>query len=349
MDLKFSIHNFFNVLITNPPEGIGSFLEREFQYFKVDKLDRINLEIKFVDRIEIPDKSVCLLRDFIYENGTFYFNFSGSTLCVPIKDICKENIVVLSEKRTPVWMIFYVIEKILHIKILEKDFCFFHAAGMIENGKTAVYSSLQSGGKTGWVFRGLRNKAGFFGDDLILVNRSGHVFSYPRRINLNKYHGTSYRRFLESLPISIYIKNRVFVMFLCLLRNLLQFHGAVKRRIDEVIESKNTFRVNVNQIFPDVEIINNKKVDKLIIALKTYTRQQTFEKWELKRNINFMLHNTSNERLAHAEKYMRAFFAYGDDHSFTVRKYIAELMKKEVNTVSRILKKCEVETIIVQH
>ena len=348
MDLKFSIHNFFNVSITNPPEGIGNFLDGEFKYFKVDNLNEINLEIIFVDKIKVPDKSICLLKDFIYENGTFYFNFSGSTLCVPIKDICKENMVVLSEKKTPEWMIFYVIEKILHIKLLEKDLCFFHAAGIRENGKTVVYSSLQSGGKTGWAFRGLRNKAGFFGDDLILVNRSGYVFSYPRRININKYHGSYYRKFLKSLPRNIYIKHRAFILFLRLLRNLLQLHRVVKRRIDGLIESKNIFRVNVNQIFPEVEINNNKKIDKLIIALKTYTRQQIFEKWELKRSINFILRNTNNERLAHVEKYMRAFFAFGDCHSFTVKKYIAELMKKEVNTVSRILKKCEIETAIVQ-
>ena len=348
MDLKFSIHNFFNVSITNPPEGIGNFLDGEFKYFKVDNLNEINLEIIFVDKIKVPDKSICLLKDFIYENGTFYFNFSGSTLCVPIKDICKENMVVLSEKKTPEWMIFYVIEKILHVKLLEKDLCFFHAAGIIENGKTVVYSSLQSGGKTGWAFRGLRNKAGFFGDDLILVNRSGYVFSYPRRININKYHGSYYRKFLKSLPRNIYIKHRAFILFLRLLRNLLQLHRVVKRRIDGLIESKNIFRVNVNQIFPEVEINNNKKIDKLIIALKTYTRQQIFEKWELKRSINFILRNTNNERLAHVEKYMRAFFAFGDCHSFTVKKYIAELMKKEVNTVSRILKKCEIETAIVQ-
>jgi hypothetical protein len=127
----------------------------------------------------------------------------------------------------------------------------------------------------------------------------------------------------------------------------LQFHAVVKSRIDKLIENKNIFRVNVNQIFPDVKIANNKKLDKLIIALKTYTRQQSFEKWELKRSINFILDNTNNERLAHVEKYMRAFFAYGDHYSFTVKKYIAELMKKEVNTVSRIIKKCEVETVII--
>lgn len=344
MDCKFSIHGIFNVAVSGVPERIKVFLSREFGHFSTDRLDSADLEIRFVEKVSIPDSSIRLLDNFFYNRGDFYFDFSGAILNVPIKDISRGNMVVLSERNVPEWMIFYVVEKILHVKILEKDFCFFHAGGVTDNEKAVLYSSLQAGGKTEWTLRKLEDKAGFFGDDQVLANRSGYVFSYPRGINVNKYHGPVYNRALRSRSSGSYIKHRSYVSALHILRFLFWFDRELRKRVENSILSRSSIRVNIREIFPENEIIDKKRLDRIIIALKTNPGRAFSEKWTLKRSANFLLMNTNYERLAYVDRYLQAFWAFGDDYAVRVKQYLKRLARRELNTVCRIIKKCEVET-----
>ncbi len=346
MSLKYSIHDIFKIKVSDPPDRIKTFLNREFNYFKVDEIDEVDLDIRFVDNIEIPEKSVCLMDGFFYKEGYFYFDFSGSILCFPIKDISSKNMVVLSEKNVPEWMIFYSIEKVLHIKVIEKGFCFLHAGGVKENGKTTVFSSLQRGGKTKWALEKLEDGAGYLGDDLVLFDRTGDAYTYPRGININRYHGRSYRRFIRNLPFATLIRNRLSIMALSLLHFLFSFSSVFKKRIEGMINARSIFRINVGDFFSNVEIINKSKLDEIIISLRANCKEPSYETWSSKKMVNFLHKNLEYERAAHVRQYMGIFWVYGDEYSFAIKKYFAKLMKKEIMTLYRLIGHADVLVIL---
>lgn len=343
MDLSLVVHDIYGVLLKDIPKDKMVFLEREYDYFKVERLAWVNLEIEFVDKIHIPEKNTCLLENFFYKNGYFYLDFHGSLICFPIKDIDKEMITVLAEKPISSWMIFYVIEKMLHIKVLEQGFCFFHAAGVVDKTKALIYASYQGAGKTKWLLDMVKNGAFFLGDDLVLVKRSGEAFGYSRGLNIHIFHGSYYRgHILRNLSISNIARN-IFFSLLNTLCVLPVFPQDLKKRIGEYVKYKSTSRINIKEIFPDVRIIDRCKVDKIMViaALRRNSSSSFAQGVSRKTAVKFLLDSTNFERMSHIRSYFDAFYANADETSVMIKKYLSKLVKKEIKTVYEIIKRCQ--------
>ncbi|MFH1310764.1 MAG: hypothetical protein ABIH85_08845 [Candidatus Omnitrophota bacterium] len=341
MTFTFSVHNVFNIKLTDMPERIGCFLRREFSYFEIKELRKIDLEIKFVEKIKMPDNSTGLLNDFFYKNGIFYFNFRGSKLNIPIKDIENGEVVVFAEKTIEPLMIFYVIEKILHIKMIEKGFCFLHAAGARLEGRTIIYSSLQGGGKTKWVLERIQEGADYLSDELVLADELGSVFAYPRGMNIHSFHYEVYEKVLKKIPFNIRIRREFFLSCLKLARGLLKNNTGIGKKMDVLIKAKSTFRLSVSELYENIKIAAKSRLDKIIIGCVTKQGEDLSENWKVKRTVGFLVNNISNERLSFIAPYLNAFFAYGDDYSTSFRKYLRKLTKKELRILYRVVTKCK--------
>lgn len=347
MDLALAIHNIYNVLLKDVPEDKMAFLKREYDYFKVEKLGRVNLEIKFVDKIHIPEQSLCLIENLFYKDGCFYLNFSGAIISFPVKDIDKDAISVSAEKPISPWMVFYVIEKMLHIKVLEHGFCFFHAAGVVEKAKALIYASSQGSGKTKWLLGRIKNGASFLGDDLVLVKRSGEAFGYSRGLNIHIFHGLYYRRLIwRNLSISSIVKN-ISLLLLKMLYVTPIFSQGFKKRIGESVKYRSTSRVSIKEIFPEAKIIDRCRIDKIILAaagdqnLANSAMNGNF----IRKTVKFLLSSTDFERMSHIRSYFDAFYANGDETSLKVKAYLARLIKKEIKTAYKVIKRCKIEQV----
>jgi len=118
------------------------------RYFKVDKLDNVDIEIlKGKNSLKI-------------ENGKMIVYARDNELCINA-----------------------LIEYIL----LQKGYTFIHAAGVSYNNKGFIFPAGPGVGKTLLISR-LRNKTKFFADDYLILGEDGTMFSYPMDFSIYDYH-----------------------------------------------------------------------------------------------------------------------------------------------------------------
>jgi hypothetical protein len=229
----------------------------------------------------------------------------------------------LAERDISEWAIFLIIEKMMQIKFIERGYWFLHASGIEENNEGRVYSSLHNGGKTQWVLKKIQEGAGFLGDDIVIADRKGYIYAYPRRVNIKK------GRFISS-------EKKIYLIGLWIARYAFLFYPKAKSIIDARINAASIQRLRIKQIYNDVRIIEKVKLKEIIIGLEG-------EAWPLKRSVNFLINNVRMERASFFQKYLDAFWCYGDDISLDVKRYLRELMRKELVSLYRAAKDCAIQ------
>lgn len=343
MILNFSIHNFFSIRVVNAPEQIGAFLKEELGYFsKEEDIPDANLEIEFVEKIELPKDCIYLQRSLPYRGGFFYFSESKGLLQFPIKDILNQTICVKAEDGVSKWNVLHVIEKVLSLKVVEKGYSMLHALGLKEKEEINLYVGLQGAGKTELALQKLGNGSGFIGEEFIFVDRHGTAFCYPRGMNVHRFMKTEYPRLKNNSDFAwIIFRERLFLHILRLLKYAYFAFRPIRCIFDRALEAKRFYRVYVKNIFPDVRIIKEAHIDNIYIFFKdkggpNFTPCHC---WDKKRLLNFMLTNNCMERNYLVSSYIDSFTAYGDSHSVTFQDYIAGIKNKEHNIISNMLER----------
>lgn len=342
MNFNFSIYDIFNVALYDVPARLHSFTFREYNYFKKDRLERTDLEIHFVDKILIPEGSILLAKGFYYKDGVAFLAKHGSILEIPLKDISSSRIRVVVEKNIIEWFVLYVIEKIMHLKVVEKGYCFFHSAGLVRDDKAVLYVGLQQAGKTEWILRQLKKDGEFLGDDLVLVDHGGNAYAYPRGVNVHVFHKNIYNQALKRKPWK-----RAMIGLLKMLLLIVPKNSWIADRLNVRIKEKFLLRMHINDLMPDVKIARKSQIEKILINLKARGSKVENRVWGKERVCRFLTTNTSIERSAFIDQFIPSFLAFGDEVSVSLGQYVKELLKKEVDVVSGILDSCQTDVVVI--
>lgn len=321
----------------------SDYILRELIYFKVKKQEESDLEIIFTDKIELPDSYICLLKDLYYKNGCVYVMFADGMLSVSIKDLPSKHIKIISEKKTSPEIVFSVVEKIMSLKLLEKNFCLLHAASCNEHGQTILFSSLPGTGKTSWILDKCSNGAFFLSDDLVIVDRNGNIFAYPRAFTLGKQHKDFFNIYIS--------KNKYFQCKYKLLKFCLYIFSLLalpfpgfKKRVQKYSISKDYFRIQIKDIIPDVNIVRKSQVDKIVLAFNAKGDLEGGV-WGTKRIVNFLINNTNRELIKFIYLHFFAFLAYGDECSIQIKNYLKKVLFKQKRIVYSLTNNSRIEIL----
>lgn len=345
MDLSFSIHGIFKVALYGIPEGIYPFLHNEYMYFEDQPAGRVNLEIYFVDELSVPEGSLALEKGFAYKDGVAFISAHEALVEIPLKDVAGGHIAVRAEKSVSGWIVLYIIEKILHLKVIEKGFCFFHAAGVSREGQATLYAAPQRGGKTQWVLEQLKAGAGFLGDDLVLVDRDGFAYAYPRGINLQIFHGKIYDQALQGQRGQKSNTGLFGVQAARVLSRMCSVWPGISRRLDSRLKEKSLLRLHVNDLAPDAVIVNKARLQKVFIAPPYGTGGWATEQWDKKRMARFLADNITFERLGFIKDFIVPFLALNDPVSRSLEDYVKKLLKVEEEIFFQVLDRCATEVV----
>lgn len=92
----------------------------------------------------------------------------------------------------------------LQMKLLDKDFTFIHAAGVVKNGESLLFPAFSDTGKTTTTLLFLKDGYNVLGDDKIITNGQT-IFSYPQRIGKKTF------RPFDTIPFLKKVKFRKFI------------------------------------------------------------------------------------------------------------------------------------------
>ncbi len=332
--MAYSIHDILKVHLINPSKENASFLKEELWNFEKE-VSSVDLTIKFVDKITLPEGFIYLKYDLAYKDGIFYFLKDG-ILEFPIKDIAKSHILVRAEKNIIKWHPLFVIEKVLSLKAIEKGYSLFHCAGLEEKDGVNLYLALGASGKTGFAIQKLFEGAKFLGEEYILV-KEDTAYAYPRGMNIHRFMGEDYEK-LKSFPTLkkdiykeiLFLKILEFLTFICPFKIL-------KRLIKRSAEGKRFIRTNIRKFLPEAKILEKGRIKKIHIFFKGKSKP-VFCNWDKERFMNFILWNNHIEKRGAIGLYLDAFWAYGDEYSKKTRQYFEELLIKERKIIEEILK-----------
>jgi len=313
---------------------VVDFIREILGYFERDMLSVINLEVEFVDKIDLPGQYIYLQHDCLYDGGCLYLFKDKAGLCFPIKDIFSERIHVKAQRNVSHIEILYLIEKVIMIKAIQKGCPTLHSACLEENGRINIYSGLQGAGKTILALQKLQNGAKFLGEDKVFVDENCRVWCYPRGITLHRYLGEQYYELRRNRGISKSIAKEIwFFRLLKALRVILWVSGYARQRIERAINGSGNLRANVTRLLPETEIIETGYMQDLYVFFKG-SQNQLFLRycdWDSKRLITFLLRNNNLERASH---YIEAFIAYGDEYGVVFKQNLNKLVEKERHIIT---------------
>lgn len=340
MRLLFSIHNIFNVLLINPSVKIGNFIKDELWYFERNELENITLEIEFVAKIDTPEEFIYLQKNCVYSDGCLYLMTEGGKLYIPIKEIADSKINAKAERNLSEWVVLHLIEKLMSLKIIEKGCSMLHALCVEEEGDINLYAGLQGVGKTKLALRKLRNGAKFLGEEYVIVNRNSTVFCYPRGMNVHRFQEEEYYKLRYNTCLSKQINRESFFLYLLgILRIIFSPMKRIRRMIDARLNGKKIFRVNVKSLYPDVQIVESGQLNNILVFFKGHLPLLFKNSWEEERYIHFLAINNNIERLESISQCIDSFWAYGDQYSNKLQKYLNRMLLEERKIIGDALRK----------
>lgn len=138
------------------------------------------------------------------ENYPFFELFSQreskSFLHVPFGDIGDSSITLTYEQGLNPAYLFYIFEAILHFVLLSRGKALVHGASFALHGKGVWVTSWGGTGKTNLLLYFLTNNSNFknfsyLSDDWTIVDRSGMLMTYPKRMRIYGYNIAAYPQF----------------------------------------------------------------------------------------------------------------------------------------------------------
>src|SRR3989344_3718748 len=182
MDIYYNIHNLIKVKVSSNYKYLQEGYRHYLRYFETrQEFPVVDYEVREFGDFSKTDRSVSFKREkyaVVYDNNKII------------------EYTTYANRATNFW-----IQNLL----FKNGMSFIHAAAVEIGGKGIIFPASGGAGKTTLISY-LRNLSNFkfFGDDFVIVNKRGEMFSYPSDFSIYKYHvklfpelrNTSYERFL---------------------------------------------------------------------------------------------------------------------------------------------------------
>jgi hypothetical protein len=335
--LNFSIHDLYNVRLSNPGSRISDFIGRQYRRFSVPRLSRVDLDIYFISEVYIPRKAVWLRKDMAYWDGEIYFVLKDGRIRFPAKDMTLDRMSVQAEKSLSGWHAFYMMEKMAQLKVLDKGYCFLHAGCVAQDEKAVVFLSPAGAGKTAAVLDALEKGSPFLGDEFVIANKAGFAFSYPRMLNINPYHGRIYSHLLRRMPYRTRLINGFGLLLMGMSEAAFFLPRRLKNRLKDSVKARGTLSFEVKEIFKEAVLMDKAPIAEILVIDPARRKEGLPERREI---VDVILRDIRRERERFVYGYFKAFLAFYDEWSRKVNSYLYMLSRKEAETVSYMVKRC---------
>lgn len=336
MNVYFDIHGLFGIRIENIPQEDLSFLQAEMGYFSTDKIEKPDLTILYRNDLKVSQSATRLLPDLFYDDGKLYLTKDGLLLSYDVTNLKNEMVRIVLQPGFQIWWLFWCIEKTMQLAVIRKGYIFLHT-GAIKNSRNygaTVVTGLQGGGKTLYVLNEVDKGAGFLADELLLINKQGECFCYPRRVNFNRHHGIYFQRARKKRNQSN--SRKLF------LNPLL---GWVYRVRGYGVSDEDLVREKIEVVFNKCKIVNSDMVKHLILLLPSNEKSERVQSWKPERVSHFLIQNARFERHQFIHPYLSAFYTFGDSYAMQCFEYLKELYTEEEIIVNSFINKVVLKII----
>lgn len=184
MKLCLNLMGRSGAVFENPPARWVECYKREFGFLCQDAAPQLGLAVEFRKRIKRTGvKTVGWSFAFMNSDGFGAFDRNrAAALLYP-----DNSRILVEEGFDPLYFYNVFLFPFWRMKLVEHGSAFLHASGFEYNGKTIVVSAWGGTGKTNTLIEFLRRGAAYLGDDMLIIDRAGVVFPYPRPLNLFDY------------------------------------------------------------------------------------------------------------------------------------------------------------------
>ena len=343
METSYSIHNIINIRLINPTSHVVAFVDDELDHFCQAASQEADVEIEFVNKIDVPDPVVYILRDMAYCEGRLYLEWKEGVVCFPVRDfVANQAVRVKAEKTISGWTTLLIIEKVLSFKAIEKGYCMMHSLCLLEDNGIVLYGGMQGAGKTKLALKKLSAGSQFLGEEYVFMNSAGVAFCYPRGINVHRYQEEEYFRLRYNPYLAKEIKRDIRKQT-CLntIRCLVYPVRSVRERVEMRISGKRFIRANVRKLFPDLKIVESGQINKIVVFMKGRNGPLMIEDWPTERLAEFLAVNNHIERMNFVAEYINSFLAYGDKYGILFKSYMLNTLGQERDIIKSSMMKIQ--------
>ena len=217
--MNFNIHNLIKFKVEGTNARYLRCLSHDYAHFKTE--ESIDSDIDIFVRDFTPDDAGCYIvnhKHYVKED----YLFTTHRHKVVNWKVC---LIGLTKKKTIVYFsgsifgeIFlrdYILEPLISLKLAVKGFSLLHAAGVAIDNRGFLFPACNGVGKTSTLLN-LAGEGAFLGNDRVILDRNGTVYSYPTSIHIFSYNLRDVPQAFSPLPL----KEKVEVKIKHLLKKL---------------------------------------------------------------------------------------------------------------------------------
>lgn len=319
--MRLNIHDIVEIELNNITKEIEDYVKKYYSSFIEDDAKQPDIQINFVDRLEI--KNCEYLGDIAMynKNHLFLVDHKGSKANIFFED-SENGFNISCEKAFDITTLFIsILEQLLEYLLNKNNAAFIHASCVFYRGRCIMFHGWRGSGKTGVLLNFLAEGAEYMSDDIVIVSGEGNALSFPSGINLTDFN-------FKELPELKRVRNAQFsleVSIKKLLRLLYKLSTYVPlntlKRIGDDVNKINTHyliisnRVPFKKLFPKGNIRKSSSINEVYFLNRTETKNIEVTNIGKRCAVTKMLHCREYERIEHTR-----FHSYFDLFSFAFAK-----------------------------
>lgn len=238
MDIRinyYSINNIINFVVIDKKNSFNRLFDSfdiHYENFRIEKEpENIDLIIEIghfkpnlTDCYEVGLGRLFFRKDWMYISAEKY---KGAKWRFEVDGFEKEKTIVRIDCNSlgRIFITGYVIDFLIHLKLLRKGFPIIHASAVSKNDNGLILSSSGGGGKTTIAINMTTQDSNFLGDNYVMIHR-GEIFAFPTSLSIFTYN-------LSPIILkALYRKERLFFKLKKWLEKITQGHVKIFTKIN---------------------------------------------------------------------------------------------------------------------
>jgi hypothetical protein len=275
--LIFNLHKFVAINVDHKLREINRFLENIFHVNNDGVKTKTVINIKLLsDKTEKESLYVDHLAGW-NNNLIYLYDREGNRVGFDYETIFEKEVNIYVDEKFDCNKFFvYVLEPIIRMNLIaNNDIVMLHSSAVGTKEGVLVFPAWGGTGKTNLMLELLSEGYDFYGDDLVLINQKGQVFSYLKPLNLFDYN-------LKAFP-HIKLNKSLRTIFVKVTRNIInnlykvcRFFFNQRSLIIRVLgilldysKPASNIKIDVSKLFPNIKKGNNSKAHIAFFLVKS--------------------------------------------------------------------------------
>ena len=312
----FDIYGVVGIRLLNPLESDLKFIASYYSEYQKELTREPEITIRFVDFIDISDLIFIGLDNAGFNKDGYYILSSGRSslkVKIPFEKIGQPLEITCQNGLLGVPLLNYII----NLSFLSKNFIPLHASAFRYNGKNAVVMGWSKGGKTESLLAFANNNAEYIGDEVVILSENGaEIFGIPEAVTIWEWQYKQVPKLIPKLNrnkkwlfglihlidgINIFLKKTIFKNFF-ISKILSEALPAFKRQLNVRIPPKYLFKEKIykGKAYPD----------RIILIMSHDSAEIKVENCSIEEVINRMISSFEYEMGAFIQHYSEFKFAF---------------------------------------